>query len=136
MRIVMDTNVVLTALFFGGPSRRIIEFVVQGKVAAYATREIVAEYEAAVAKIASKKGGRLRPNLLLPLTMRLHMIGTKPKPALCRQPSDDRFLSCAMDAKAEYIVIGFKELYLRKLGKRVHMMTAEGLSLLLNLCEE
>ena len=136
MRIVLDTNVVLTALFFGGPSRRIVEDVAQGKVAVYATREIVAEYEAAVAKMASKKGGGLRSNLLLPLTTRLHMVEPKPKSALCRHPGDDRFLSCALDAKAEYIVIGFKELYLRKLGKRVHMMTAEGLSLLLNLCEE
>ena len=135
MRIVMDTNVVLTALFFGGPSRRLVDFVVRGKVAAYATWEIVAEYEAAVARIASKNGGGLRPNLLLPLTTCLHMVETKPKPALCRFPADDRFLSCAMDARANYIVIGFKELYLRNPGKRVPMMTVEGISQLLKLCK-
>ena len=135
MKIVMDTNVVLTALFFGGPSRRIVEFVMRGKVAAYATREIVSEYEAAVAKMASKNAEGLRPDLLLPLIARLHMVKTKPKPALCRCTGNDRFLSCALDAKATYIVIDFKELYLRSQGKRVLMMTAEGLSELLKLCK-
>ena len=135
MKIVMDTSVVLAAVFFGGPSRRIIEFVAQGKLAAYATREIAAEYAAAVAKMASKKRGGLRPNLLLPLTTRLHMIEPTPKPVLCRHPGDDRFLSCALDAKAHYIVIGFRELYLRSGGKRVPMMTAEGLYELLRVYE-
>lgn len=135
MKIVLDTTVVLAAFFFGGPSRRIIESVARGKTAAYATREIVAEYEEAVARMASKKPGGLRPNLLLPFTTRLHIIGTKPKAALCRHPGDDRFLSCAADAKAHYIVIGFKELRLRNQGKRVPMMTAEGFSQLLRLYE-
>ena len=135
MKIVLDTTVVLTAFFFGGPSRQIIESVARGRTAAYATREIAAEYKAAVARMASKKAGGLRPNLLLPFTTRLHMIETTPKPALCRHPGDDRFLSCALDAKAYYIVIGFKELYLRNQGKRVPMMTAEGFSQLLRLYE-
>ena len=100
MKIVLDTTVVLTAFFFGGPSRQIIESVARGKTAAYATQEIVAEYEAAVARMASKKRGGLRPNLLLPFTTRLHMIETTPKPPLCRHPGDDRFLSCALDANA------------------------------------
>ena len=133
MKIVLDTSVVLAAFFCGGPSRRIIESVVRGKAAAYATQEIVAEYEAAVAMMASKKKGSLRPNLLLPFTTRLHIIETTPKPPLCRRPSDDRFLSCALDAKAHYIVIDFKELYLRSQGKRVPMITAEGFSHLLRL---
>ena len=135
MKIVLDTSVVLAAFFFGGPSRQIIESVARGKTAAYATQEIVAEYEAAVARMASKKTGGLRPNLLLPFTARLHMIETTPKPALCRYPGNDRFLSCALDAKAHYIVIDFKELYLRSQGKRVPMMTAEGFSQLLRVCE-
>ena len=55
MKIVLDTSVVLAAFFFGGPSRQIIESVARGKTAAYVTQEIVAEYEAAVARMASKK---------------------------------------------------------------------------------
>ena len=135
MKIVLDTSVVLAAFFFGAPARQIIESVAWGRTAAYATREIAAEYEAAVARMASKKAGGLRPNLLLPFTTRLHMIETTPRAPLCRHPGDDRFLSCALDAKAHYIVIGFKELYLRRSGKRVPIMTAEGFSRLLRLYE-
>ncbi len=43
-RIVIDTQIVLSAFFFGGDAQRIIETVVRGKLKAYATREIVEEY--------------------------------------------------------------------------------------------
>ena len=129
MKIVMDTGVILTALFFGGTSRKIVEAVAQKKVAAYATREIVVEYRAALAKMTAKKPGDLRPDLLLPITTRLHIIEEKPKPPLCRHPGDDRFLSCAL----VYIVTGFKDLRLRGAGKSVSMMTAEDLGQRLSL---
>ena len=131
----MDTDVILKAFFFGGPARRILEFVIRDKLPAFATPEIVAEYEAAVAKLAAKKKATLRPNLLLPLTTRLHMVGPKPRPALCRHPGDDKFLACALDARAIYIVAGFRDLRRTEEGNRVSMMTAGGLGQALGLCE-
>ncbi|MBQ7514669.1 MAG: putative toxin-antitoxin system toxin component, PIN family [Schwartzia sp.] len=135
MRIVMDTNVVLKAFFIGGPAQRIMEFVVRDKLPAFATPEIVSEYEAAVAKLTAKKEGGLRPDLLLPFTTRLHMVEPKPRPALCRHPGDNKFLACALDANATYIVTAFRDMRRTGEGNRVSMMTDEGLSVLLGLCE-
>ena len=44
MKIVVDTNVVISGVFFGGNPRRIIEAVADGSVDAYATTEILDEY--------------------------------------------------------------------------------------------
>ena len=41
MRIVIDTNVVISGVFFGGMPRRILEAVVEHHVEACATAEIV-----------------------------------------------------------------------------------------------
>ena len=134
MKVVIDTQVVLTAVFFGGAPRQIVEAVARGTLAAYATPEIASEYGAAVAKAAAKKREKLRPHLLLPFTARLHMIEATPKAATCKNSGDDKFLSCALDAGAFYIVGGDKRLQLTRLGKTAKIMTAEGLSPILALC--
>ena len=133
MKIVIDTKVVLAAFFFGGPSQKIVEAVARGALAAYATQGIVEEYGAAVAQMESRSEGGLRDNLLLPFTSRLRMIEATPKAATCRNPGDDKFLSCALDAGAFYIVDSDKKLRLTNQGKAVKIMTAEALCPLLAL---
>ena len=133
MKIVIDTKVVLAAFFFGGPSQKIVEAVARGALAAYATQGIVEEYGAAVAQMESRSEGGLRDNLLLPFTSRLRMIEATPKAATCRNPGDDKFLSCALDAGAFYIVDADKKLCLRNGGRGAKIMTVEGLYRLLAL---
>ena len=133
MKIVIDTKVVLAAFFFGGSSQEIVEAVAKGALAAFATREIVEEYRAAIAQMASRSEGGFRKNLLLPFTSRLRMIEATPKAATCRSPGDDKFLSCALDAGAFYIVDSDKKLCLRHGGRSVKIMTVEALCPLLAL---
>lgn len=45
MRIVIDTNVLISGVFFGGFPRKILSAVVGQKITAYATTEIINEYE-------------------------------------------------------------------------------------------
>lgn len=44
MRIVIDTNIVASAVFFGGKPRRIIEALFEKKLDAFITPEILEEY--------------------------------------------------------------------------------------------
>ena len=43
MRIVIDTNVVASAMFFGGKPKELLEMLMRHRVDAYATPEIIAE---------------------------------------------------------------------------------------------
>ena len=45
MRIVVDTNVLISEVFLGGFPRKILSEVVRSKLTACATTEIVDEYE-------------------------------------------------------------------------------------------
>ena len=45
MRIVVDINVLISGVFFGGFPRKILSSIVSGKITACATTEIVNEYE-------------------------------------------------------------------------------------------
>ena len=55
MRIVVDTNVVISGVFFGGAPRRVVEAVVDGEVEASATPEIIEEYGEVVDEMISRK---------------------------------------------------------------------------------
>lgn len=48
MRVVLDTNVIASGLFFSGPSSRIQDEVFSGRVTVVLTAEIIAEYARAV----------------------------------------------------------------------------------------
>ena len=118
MKIVLDTNVVISAVFFGGEPRKILEAVLQKKFDAFATIEIVEEYQEIVDEMIDRKQGKLRKDILFPLIKSLNIITAKSRVEICRDPDDNKFLSCAKDSGALYIVSGDKDLLvLKKFGK-------------------
>ena len=45
MRIVVDTNVIASAVFFGGKPYQLLRYIMEERVDAVASKEIVDEYE-------------------------------------------------------------------------------------------
>ena len=67
MRIVIDTNVLISGVFFGGFPRKILSAVVGQKIFACATAEIIIEYEEIVQEMISRKQGHINKSILSPL---------------------------------------------------------------------
>ena len=59
MKIVIDTNVLISGVFFGGLPRKILSAVVCQKITACATAEIISEYEEIVQEMISRKQGHI-----------------------------------------------------------------------------
>ena len=110
MKIVIDTNVVASGVFFGGAPRRVLEAISSGNVNAFATNEILEEYHETIDRLMKKYGGRFDSNGLTRFQMMINLIDTQTKIDICRDPDDNKFLECAVDAKAIYIVSGDKDL--------------------------
>ena len=110
MKIVVDTNVVISGVFFGGNPRKIVEAIVDGAIDAYATAEIVDEYMEIIESMIARKQGKISLSILSPLFSSLKVIEGKTDIAICRDPDDDKFIECAVEAKALYIVSGDKDL--------------------------
>ena len=110
MKIVVDTNVVISGIFFGGNPRKIVEYVVDGKIEAIATKEIIEEYMEIVDYMVEKKQGKLDHSMLSPLYSSMRLIEAETSVDVCRDPDDNKFIECAVDAKALYIVSGDKDL--------------------------
>lgn len=74
------------------------------------TTEIVDEYMGIIDSMIERKQGRLNQSILAPFFSALKMIEAETEIELSRDPDDDKFIGCAVDAKALYIVSGDNDL--------------------------
>ncbi len=110
MKIVIDTNIVISGTFFGGFPRKILEAVVRDKVEAYANTKIINEYLDIVKEMITDKGGNLDVNILSPFIDKLNVVKPMSKIKISRDKDDDKFIECAIDSNALYVVSGDKDL--------------------------
>lgn len=73
----------------------------------------------------SRKQGKLNKNILLPLVNSLEIIEAKSNIKVSRDPDDDKFIECAKDANALYIVSGDKDLLAIKQYDGIKIITAK-----------
>ncbi len=124
MKIVIDTNVLISGVFFGGFPRKIIISIVGRKLNACATVEIINEYEETVQEMIERKQGHIDRSILTPLISALEIIEPVSNIKISRDPDDDKFIGCAKDAHALYIVSGDKYLLVLEKYENIGIMTA------------
>jgi len=114
MRILLETNVFISAVFFGGIPGKILEAWRDGNVHLVTSPEILSEYAAVLDRLAAKRPG-IDPN---PILAFLTAHGTcldapeLPEP-VCDDPDDDKFFACAVTAGVALIVSGDAHLLTR-----------------------
>lgn len=112
MKVVLDTNVVLSGIFFGGLPLKILDACIVGAFDLVVSPEIWAEYEATAQDLALRHPSPLMPQMLHLLASSALMVKAPPLPApLCRDPNDDMFIACCLAASAFCVVSGDKDLH-------------------------
>ena len=124
MRIVVDTNVVISGTFFRGNPRRVLEAIIKSEVDAYATLEIIDEYQSIVNRIIYRGEGSFDSSGFIRFIADLNLIETSTEVSVCRDTDDNKFISCAIDADAHFIVSGDKDLLDLKQYEGIRMITA------------
>ena len=108
IKIVIDTNVVVSAIFWGGFPRKLLKLVHDGVLQQYATQEIINEYEEICLRIGSRLKIEYRPSLDLIFRNLFLVSSVELKKQLCEDPDDDIFIACALSSASSYIVSGDK----------------------------
>lgn len=110
MRIVVDTNVIASAVFFGGKPYQLLRYIMEGRVDVVASKEIVDEYEEIVLRLKQKYPSISTRIPIHDLLARFVIIRVSSDIHVSRDPDDDKFISCAVDGKCIYIVSGDSDL--------------------------
>ena len=111
MRIVLDTNVFVSGVFFGGPPYRILNAWRDSHLILVLSAEILDEYRRVGEDLTERYAGvELAPFLRL-IVAHAEFVEPKPLPSpVCRDPDDDKFLACATAGGVQAIVSGDKDL--------------------------
>jgi uncharacterized protein len=115
LRVVLDTNVTVSAMLWQGRPGDLIARAGEGDIALYASANLVSELAATLAKpkleSAIAATGCSAKGLISNYRQLVHMVRTKPlMEQVSRDKDDDVILACAVAAKAEYLVSGDKDL--------------------------
>lgn len=125
MKIVVDTNVLISGVFFSGFPRKILSSIIRQKIVACATPEIINEYEEIVQEMINRKQGNINNAILNPLIKTMEIIEPISQVKICRDPDDNKFLECAKDSHSLYIVSGDKDLLVIKEYEDIQIITAK-----------
>ena len=127
--VVLDTNVLISALLFKGELSRIVGLWREGKIIPIISRETfdelrtVLEYPKFSLSRAEIKS--LIENEILPFFEVVNV--SKHVKEVCRDPGDDKFISCAISANADCIVTGDKDLFDLKEYQSIRIIHASDL---------
>ena len=127
-RVVLDTNVIVSALLFGGTPGRLISLWKDKIIQPLVTKEIILEYLRVLAypdfQLTENEIHFILYHEMLPF---FKEVDIKSRTAVIeKDPSDDKFLHCAKAGKASAIISGDKHLLnLKSFGSILIMSPAQ-----------
>jgi putative PIN family toxin of toxin-antitoxin system len=124
MRVVLDTNVLMSGIFFAGPPARILAAWAEGELDLLASVDILAECRR-VADRLRKKYPSVDLDPVLDLIIRESRI-VEPVPIqadACSDKDDLKFLACALAGNADCVVSGDRALLRASGYEGIEVMT-------------
>jgi putative PIN family toxin of toxin-antitoxin system len=107
VRVVLDTNVLISAaLKPGGLEAAVVQSVIAGRLEAWVTPEVWAEYEEVLARPKFAFLREASRRMLDDLGARAQRTVAGAAATLALDEDDNRFIECAQAAQAEYLVTG------------------------------
>ena len=111
MKVVIDTNVLISGVFFGGMPSRVLEAWRDGKIDLVVSPDIVEEYRRVGEELAARFTGVSLAPLLALLVMTAEIIEPPGLPEqISRDPDDDKFIACALAGDCQFIISRDKDL--------------------------
>jgi putative PIN family toxin of toxin-antitoxin system len=111
VRVVLDTNVFVSGVFFTGPPHTILQAWRDGKIKLVVSAEILEEYRRIGELLAARfTGVDLEPFLALLAVEADVVLAPSIDESICDDPDDDIFIYCANSGNCRCIVSGDKEL--------------------------
>lgn len=111
MKLIIDTNVFVSGIFFSGPPFMILDAWRHNIVSLILSPEILDEYRRVGEKLAAKfPGVDIEPWIELILLKTSLVDAPALAERVCDDPDDDKFIACALASKTKLICSGDKHL--------------------------
>ena len=122
MRIVIDINVLISGIIFGGKPSKIIELLFGKKISVFASPEMVDEYKRIYGELGERYAKRTH-NESNEIINSMNILPSHSHIEACRDPDDNKFIECAIDNRCIYIVSGDKDLLVLEQYEDIGILT-------------
>lgn len=111
MRVVLDTNVFISGIFFSGPPSQILKVWRNQSIQILLSQKILDEYQRVAEALSSKFPTVDILSIIELVTIHGQFVGAQGfDVSVCEDPDDDKFFECAVAGKCKTIVSGDKHL--------------------------
>lgn len=129
MRIVLDTNIVISALLWRGPPHQLLEALRAHPAAQlFSSPLLLEELTDVLTRPAATKRlaviGKNPREVLADYLEAIDLVEPVESPRVARDPDDDQVLACALAAQAEIIVSGDRDLLDLGTFRNIRILTA------------
>jgi putative PIN family toxin of toxin-antitoxin system len=111
MKIVLDTNVLISGIFFTGPPYQILKAWQENKIKIIVSEDILSEYQRVAEELSHQFPSVDIDQILELITVHAEIVDSSDfQITICEDPDDNKFISCALASKSKIIVSGDKHL--------------------------
>lgn len=124
VRVVLDTNILISAIGFGGIPNEVFKLAINKKIQAVSSPSLIAEFQ----DVINNKFPLLVPNLPLiikNITQQFNIVQPKIRIEILQDKDDNRVLEASIAGGCRYIVTGDRELLELAKYKQIHILTAQ-----------
>jgi putative PIN family toxin of toxin-antitoxin system len=127
VRVVLDTNVVVSALIWGGVPYRLLQFAAAGDIALFASTVLLDELRLTLnrphlASRLTQQQSSVAQALALYDQLVTQVVPRAIEPT-SRDPDDDHVIACALASKAQLIVSGDRDLLVLEAVREIAVVT-------------
>ncbi|MFN0198196.1 MAG: putative toxin-antitoxin system toxin component, PIN family [Planctomycetaceae bacterium] len=129
MRVIADSNVIISGLFWRGPPRAILDAAREGRIELFTSYALLAELEEVLdrtkfAKHLATANTSARELVLGYASLARVIVPDAVEPIIIDDPDDDAVIACAMTAEARFIVSGDRHLLALRRYHEIEIVTA------------
>ena len=127
MKLVLDTNIFISAFYWDGNSQQVINRIIEGQDELYITNEIIDE----IADVMGSPKFKTKPEITEKYIRAIEKIGKKvyitgEVKGICRDKDDDDKIECGLLCDADYLITGDSDLLVLHEYKQMKIITVKG----------
>ena len=124
-KVVLDSNIYISGIIFGGNPRKIIDLIIEGKIKSYISSDILDE----IKEVLERDKFRFTPDITQQIIIEIESLSEFVIPkikhsAVNRDFDDNKIIDCAIESKADYIITGDDDLLSLKEYKSIKIINA------------
>ena len=123
-RVVVDTNVLVSAWLFGGNPRTILELVLNNQIEGVTSPQLLSELSDVLLKKFNFSAAKTRA-VERKIKDRFEIVQPKSSIAILKDEGDNRVLEAAVTGRCHFIITGDKELLALKKFRKVAIISPE-----------